>query len=525
MKIRSLLPLALALASIVAVLACDGGGSETQNPEPQPAQPETQAEVEWPDEPFRAERPEPKPIKDVPIPSIETFELDNGVEVYLVQQQTLPTVLMYFNWDLGEVDDPKGKTGVASLCGDLLDEATGPKDKASFKAAQADHGVRVGMYSGNEITSLSIRALRKELPAALDLAAEMVMKPGLRKDDFERLREQEKAWLEQRKGSVTSIAYRLFPSLIWGTKHKYGKLETAESVDQISLGDCQKWAKKLKPDGARLWIVGKISADEVKAEFGEHFAGWKGRSPKRTKISPAKPAKGTLFFVDVPGSAQSQILIGHPGPVRDAEDYEATQLMAAILGGSFSSRINMNLREDKGWAYGARGNFSYSRGGSYFAAGSSVRSDVTADAVREIFKEIERMRTTDPSAQELAREQQGALLGIPAEFANATRTMFSFRALTYYDLPLDWHQSHQDRLRTVDIAAVREAAQTHLQDEDHVVLVVGDGRTVLDSLEAIAAEELFGSGGIQYLDSDGNPQPRPSYEDEGEGEGDDSAKP
>ena len=512
MKMTKLFPLACALG-LVGLLACDGQKSDTVDPEPEPTQAEpAEAEVEWPDEPFRAERPKPKPIKDVPIPSIETFELDNGIEVFLVQQQTLPTVRMVFEWDLGEVDDPKGKTGVASLCGDLLDEATADKDKASFKAAQSDHGVRVSVGSGGETTSLSVRALLRELPAALDLAAEMVLKPGLRADDFERLREQEKAWLEQRKGSASSIAYRLFPSLIWGSKHKYGKLETAESVDKITLADCKKWATKLKPDGARLWIVGKISADELEAEVAKHFDGWKGKAPKRTKIAAAKPAKGTLFFVDVPGSAQSQILIGHPGPKRDAADYEATQLMAAILGGSFTSRINMNLREDKGWAYGARGNFSYSRGGSYFTAGSSVRSDATADAVREIFKEIELMRTSDPTQDEVVREQQGALLSMPADFATATRTMYSFRRLTYYDLPLDWHQSHQDKLRAVDIAAIRAAAEAHLQDTDHVVLVVGDGKTILESLEAIAKEELFGSGGIQYLDSDGNPTERPSYE-------------
>ncbi|PRQ01305.1 Peptidase M16 inactive domain protein [Enhygromyxa salina] len=510
-------PLAsLALALLVGAVACkrteDSVAPDTQDPGDEVVAADA---VEWPDEPFRAERPTPGPIKDVKIPTIETFELDNGLEVFLVQQQTLPTVRMMFEWDLGEVNDPKGKTGVASVCGDLMDEATQTKDKPTFAAAQSDHAVSVRVRPGTESTTISVSALQRELGAALDLTAEMILEPGLREDDFARLLEQEKAWIEQSKGSPSSIARRLFSSLVWGSKHKYGKIETDASIDKIKLADCKAWVRELEPDGARLWVVGKITQDELRAELDARFSTWKGKAPKPVKFKAAAPAKGTIFFVHVPGSAQSQILLGHPGPTRDAADYEATQLMAMILGGSFSSRINMNLREDKGWAYGARGGFSYSRGGSYFTAGSSVRSDATGPALIEIAKEIERMRTSDPSAEELDREQAGALLAMPTKFANATRTLFSFRSLAFYGLPLDWHQGHQERLRALDTAAIRAAAETHLQATDHVVLVVGDGEVVLESLDKIAEDEVFGAGGIQFLDTDGNPVPRPSFDDAG----------
>lgn len=471
------------------------------------------APVEWPDEPFRAERPKPKPIQDVAIPGIETFELDNGVEVYLVQQATLPTVAMFFEWDLGEVDDPKGMTGVTSLCSDLLDEATRDKDKAAFAAAQADHAVEVWANGGTESSHVGVRALRRELGPALDLAAEMLLTPGLRQEDFDRLKEQEKSWIEQAKGSPASIAYRLFPSLVWGSTHRYGKLETAASVDKIELADCTKWAAKLEPDGARLWVVGKITQDEVRAELGKRFGDWKGKAPKPAKIKPAKPAKGTIFFVHVDDAPQSQILIGHPGPARTADDFEATSLMAQIFGGSFSSRVNMNLREDKGWSYGARAGFDYYRGGSSMSVGSSIVAEQTGPALLEVAKEIERMRTTDPTAEELRREQEFALLAMPADFSTATRTLLSFRELEVYGLPLDWHVAHQDKLRALDIAAIRAAAEKHLQERDHVVLVVGDGRVVLEQLDKIAADEVFGSGGLQFLDSDGNPVPRPKFDD------------
>ena len=469
------------------------------------------AAVEWPDEPFRAERPKPKPIQAISIPGIESFALDNGMQVYLVQQQTLPTVMMFLEWDFGGIDDPKGKAGVASVCSDLMDEATRTKDKATFAAAQSDHAVEVWVSSRAETTSLGVRALRRALGPALDLAAEMVFEPGFRQEDFDRLKQQEKNGIAQAKGSPSSVAYRLFPSLVWGSAHGYGKFESEKSVDRISLADCQKWAKRLGPDGARMWVVGKITEAELRTELDARFGDWKGKAPKPAKVGPAKPARGTIYFVHVPGAAQSQILVGHPGPERDAPDYEATMLMTQILGGSFSSRLNMNLREDKGWSYGARGGIGYNRNGSYFSAGSSVVVEQTGPALLEIAKEIQLMRAGDPSADELRREQEFALLAMPAEFSTATRTLYAFRGLAFHNLPLDWHVGHQDRLRALDTAAVRGAAEAHLLERDHVVLVVGDGEVVLESLETIAADEVFGAGGLQFLDTDGNPVARPKF--------------
>ncbi len=499
--------------SLVTALSFGCKREETTSPDPVQPGPTDTAPVEWPDEPFRAGRPKPKPVQDVKIPEIETFELDNGVEVYLVRQATLPTVSLFFEWDFGEVDDPKGKAGVTSLCSDLLDEATRDKDKASFAAAQADHAVEVSASGGLENTFVSVQALRRELGPALDLAAEMLLTPGMRPDDFKRLADQEKSWIEQSKGSPSSIAYRLFPSLVWGSMHRYGKLETSASVDEISLADCKKWAAKLAPGGARLWVVGKITQDELRKELDARFGDWKGKAPKPAKIRDARPAKGTIFFVHVDDAPQSQILIGHPGPARNSDDYEATMLMAQIFGGSFSSRINMNLREDKGWSYGARAGFRYSRGGSYFSVGSSVVAEQTGPALVEVAKEIERMRTSDPTAEELRREQEFTLLAMPAEFSTATRTLLAFRELQQFDMPFDWHAGHQARLRTVDVAAVRAAAEKHLQAQDQVVLVIGDGKVVLEQLEKVAADELFGAGGLQFLDSDGNPVARPKFDD------------
>ena len=472
-------------------------------------------EIVWPDEPFRSERPEPKPIQDLTLPPVETFTLENGVEVYLVQPKTLPTALLSFEWDLGAVDDPKAKAGLSSVCSATMSEATAKRDKASFSGAQDDHGGRVWIRAGDESTSVTVMALTRELAPMLERAAEMMLQPGCRKDDFERVRAVRKDRLVSVKSSASSIASRVYPALVWGEDHPYARMETDASLDAITVRDCKRWARRLDPKGARLWVVGKLSKDELIAQLEPHFGKWKGKAPKRKEISPAKPKSGTIFFVHVPRADQSQVVMGHPGPTRDAKDYEATDVMARILGGSFSSRINMNLREDKGWTYGARGRFSYQRAGSVFTAGGSIRADATAGAVREIAKEIEHMRTTEPSARELAREQEGALLSMPAGFATATRTLGSFRSLDFYGLPLDWHLGHQDRLRALDPAAVRAAAQEHLQDSGHVILIVGDGAVVLDELEVLAHDKVLGaSEKIVFLDADGNQVSRPTFDDD-----------
>ncbi|NVB38148.1 insulinase family protein [Pseudenhygromyxa sp. WMMC2535] len=507
---RSLLTLSALIACMAAgPLACKKTEDVVVTPGEDGEQAADEPEVEWPDEAFRAQRPEPREIAPVKIPSIETFELDNGLEVYLVEQQTLPTVMMLFEFDIGEVDDPKGKTGMAGVCAELMGEATKSKDKAAFAIAKDDHAVSLWARGGSERSTIWVRSIERELPAALDLTAEMMLEPGLRSEDFERIKNQHEDRLQQMEGSVTAIAYRLYPSLIWGANHPEGKIETAASIDAVTLEDCKKWVAKLRPDGARLWIAGKVTEAEVREQLGERLAKWKGKAPKLGKMPAPAPKPGTIYFVHVDGAAQSQILLGHLGPARKAEDYEATQIMSAILGGSFSSRINMNLREDKGWSYGARGGYHYSREGSYFSAGSSVRSDATAGALREIAKEIERMRTTDPTAEEVKREREGALLAMPADFATASSVLFEFIGLTYYDLPLDWHEGYQERLRTLDAKAVRAAAEAHLQSSGQVVLVVGDANVVLEEVEALAKEQLFGEGGIVYLDAEGKPTKRP----------------
>jgi len=277
------------------------------------------------------------------------------------------------------------------------------------------------------------------------------------------------------------------------------------------LGDCKAVIKKLKPKGARMYVAGKVTADEIKQAFNTKLGFWQGSAPKAKKIAKAKPGAGTIYLVHSPGAAQSVISVATPGPKRTADDYVPTQMMATILGGSFSSRINMNLREDKGFAYGGRGSFRYYRGGSHFVAGSSVRTDATGPSLREISKELAGMRTGPVTSEELTRERDGALLALPARFATARRTLGTYSRLVFYGLPLDWYTTYQAELKKLDAGAIQKAANDYLPETGYVVLVVGDAEVIYDDLQAIAGEKLFGKGGIKVLDADGKPTKLPAF--------------
>ncbi len=499
----------------LSLVACDSKKTDTQPPDmvgPAKADdPAPPAAVTWPDEPFRATRPTPGPVPETPQPKLEQFTLDNGLEVYLVHQDILPTVTINIAFETGSANDPGNKQGRSSLCIDLLSEGTKNLDKVAFETKQADHAVNIYSFSGTESSSIGVSALKAQLDPALDLLAEMLREPGLRAEDLDRLRERNKATVLQQKGSPGSIARRVLGSVVWGKKHPYGGVTTEKTLSAITLADCKKVVSKLRPRGARMFVTGQVTAAEIKQAFTSKFGFWKGAAPKSKKIAKAKPGAGTIYLVHSPGAAQSVISVATPGPKRDAADYVPTEMMAKILGGSFSSRINMNLREDKGYAYGGRGSFRYYRGGSHFSAGSSVRTDATGPALREIAKEIAGMRDAPVTPEELKREREGALLALPARFSTARRTLGSFSNLVFYGLPLDWYATYQSQLAKLDAAAIQKAATDHLPQTGYVVLVVGDAEVVYDDLKAIADEKVFGGGGIKVLDADGQPTKLPEF--------------
>jgi zinc protease len=462
----------------------------------------------YPDEPFRARMPRPEPSRPFRQPELERFELPNGVEVYLVRRPALPTVSMELLFPGGSIDDPPGKEGTAALCLDLLDDGAGKLGKLDFEAAQADIAAVVSAYASTDQQGLRLGTLRKSLDAALDLWAAALLEPALRASDHERNVQHELASLRQAASAPEALALRLFGPVFYGPSHPLGRLATEASLRSVGVGDCRRYlAERLRPRGAQLYVVGDITRAEVLDRIGGRLEGWTGAAAPGARVGPPQPAEGRIFFADAPGAEQSQIYVGHPGPPRQAPDYFATRLMMEVLGGGFSSRINMNLRESRGYTYGAQAYLHYSRTTGVVTAKAPVRPDATGPAIQELRREFEAMAAGPIREAELSREKNGLILGLQGRFVLGVKVLESVRDLVYFALPLDTYASFAERVAEVTLDQVQAAAREHLHPERLRVLVVGDARKVLPELRRLIETRSLGEGDLVILDADGRPLP------------------
>ncbi|OGQ16766.1 MAG: hypothetical protein A2138_25115 [Deltaproteobacteria bacterium RBG_16_71_12] len=406
------------------------------------------------------------------------------------------------SWNVGGAGDPAGKEGMTSLCVDWLGEGTKSLDKTALENKKADLGARIGIGAGSESASLSLAVVTSRLEPALTLVAELLTEPGLRPADLERLRGQAKASVVQARGNADGAAARAWSAAFWGRGHPYGHVVEERTLDAVLATDCAKVVKQLAPEGAELLVVGDVTVEQLTPLFDRAFAAWKGKAPARVRVGPPRGLKGTMFFVDIPGAEQSKVIVGHGGPSRDAPGYAATTVMSQVFGQGLSSRLVQNLRERNGYTYGASAGFAYRRFGSALMVQSSIRTDATGKALREINKEWSGMTTTPPTDEELRRERDGGLRAFPARFATNAALLRSVGELLAYRLPLDTWQRWPAELRAVDGAAAAKAVRGRLLPTQQVV-VAGDRAKVLPELQALAQEGVFGKDGLVIVDADG----------------------
>ncbi|HEY0708862.1 MAG TPA: pitrilysin family protein [Polyangia bacterium] len=476
-------------------------------PPPPPVNEPPAPTLEFPNEAFRKEQPKGLAARPLKTPPLTRFSLPAGISVYLIERPNLPIVSMSLTFEGGGRTDPAGKEGRASVCASLISAGTEKLDRIAFDETLADIASEIGSGASDEQHWVSLDTLKKNLSPTLDLFAETVLRPGMRPDEFDRSIKRRIAGLTQMKGNPAAVASRLSASIVHGTNHAFGKFPTEATYGAISIDDCKKFlAEYVKPQGAKLFVVGAITKAEVIAEMTPRLKGWTGRPKAAPAITASKPRDGKIFFVDIPNAQQSVVQLMHLGPSRLAPDYQQTALMASILGGGFTSRINMNIREKHGYAYGARGGFEYTRKGGVFRAGASVKRDVTKESILEMCKEIRGIHAasgdTAPKDDELVREKNGRILALPAQFSTGSSTLGAYRDLIYFGLPLNYYDGLVAKVEAIQLDAVKKAAQKHLQPEKMQLLVVGDGKSVLPKLKELAGGKEIG-GKLVQLDVDG----------------------
>jgi predicted Zn-dependent peptidase len=542
--------IALALAA-AAIAACGSssrsptspgpGSAVTPTEEPPLAQPSSSQsspqptaspqQLVFPDEPMRAQQPPAAAPRPFRLPAVKTFKLKSGIQVYLVERHDLPIASIDLVVDGGAVADPRGKEGLASVCMSMLTEGTQALDKIAFSEALADVASSIDTFAGDDTQGVSMSTLSKHFDATFALFSDVLLRPGLRADDLDRMIKRRLESLKQAKGAPASVASRVSGPVLYGPEHPMGTITTEASLGRITLDDCRAYhATWLKPNKARLFVVGDMTEARLRAYFdGPALASWKGKQPAMPKLPATATRKGRIFLVHMPGAAQSQVTLMHFGPKRTAPDYIPTALMASLYGGSFTSRLNMNLREDKGYSYGARGGFSYTRAYGIFSAGASVRTDATYQTVLEIDRDLKALWSgkQPPTTDELTREKSSAILSLPGRFATGGSTLSAYRSLAYFGLPLDYFTTFAARVEKSTAAQVAAAARKHLRPGQAVYVVVGDGDapviardgkddkpllrdgkpvTLRAALTELAVSGTIGAGGLVELDVDGVPR-------------------
>ncbi len=502
----------------------------------QTAQPQN---LTFPEEDFRKAQPPATATRPFKLPPVKPFTLKNGIKVFLVEQHTLPIVSMDLNFDGGNIVDPKGKDGLASMCMAMLTEGTQKLDKIAYSEALADVASNINAYAADDSQGVQLSSLTKHLAPTFALFADTILAPGMRDADFDRMKKRRIEAVRQARSSPTSIPGRVAGPILYGPTHPLGSVVTEASIEAITLDDCKKLvATWMKPKNARLFVVGDLTEDAVKKAFDESpLAAWTGAAPKAKALAAPKTMKGRIFFVHVPNAAQSQVMLLGMGPKRTAPDYFANSMMSAVFGGSFTSRLNMNLREDKGYSYGARGGFSYTKSFGTLGVSAPVQADSSYQALLEIDRELRDLAKGGKpvTKDELEREKTNAILALPGRFATAQSALGQYRSLVYYGLPLDYFNTYVQKVGKVTEAQVKASAAKHLRPGQGVFLVVGNGdekmivdnpnapkgalpkdrklpyekdgkqMTLREALQALATKGDVGAGGLVELDVDGKP--------------------
>jgi zinc protease len=424
-------------------------------------------------------------------PDIRKTRLPNGLDVWSVEHGTLPIATTVLLVRAGSSADPAGRPGLASLTGDMLDEGAGDRDALGVHDAIARIGAQFDTEVGPDATFLTLSTLARFRQTGFGLLADLVRRPRFDAGEFERVRQLRANRLRQLRDIPSATADRAFATALYG-RHPYGHLAigTSDALGTMTIDEVRALHRRAyRPGRAVLIVVGRAPHAQVVDEIATAFADW--ADPPDAAATPPRvdapdPPAHRMWLVDRPGAAQSELRLGHVAVSRRTPDYHALLLVNLVLGGQFVSRLNMNLREHKGYTYGARSWFEFRLGPGPFQMSASVETDVTADAMREAMGEMAAIaggRAITMSELETARPT--LTRGYPRNFETTDQMARSVAQLALYELDDQYFAEFVPRVADLSLEAVQSAAASHLHPEQLMAVVVGDAQRVGPTLEAL----------------------------------------
>jgi zinc protease len=441
----------------------------------------------------RTRLPPRGPEKAFTFPEIRRRTLETGLRICTVEHRQVPLVTVLLLVPAGAAADPPDRPGLAAITADMLDEGCGDRSALDVHEALGRIGAQLDTDVGHDATVIGLTTLVRFLDKGLELVAEMIMRPRFEQREFDRVRDLRLHRLLQLRDMPPALADRVFAQLLY-RNHPYGHLPIGSegSLRAMTVREIAAFHRRaFSPARSTLIAVGDASHDELAAAAERAFGAWQpppGADPPpdpETFSAPAPP-QNRLALVHRSAAAQSELRIGHVALARGTPDYHAALVLNMVLGGQFVSRINMNLREEKGDTYGARTAFEFRRAPGPFVLQASVQSEVTADAVREALAEVRAIRTDRPVTREELELGRAALTrGYPRNFETADHIARAAAQLALYDLPDDYFTTFVPKVLALDEAAITRAAEAHIDPSRLLTVIVGDREKLSPSLAAL----------------------------------------
>lgn len=452
-------------------------------------------------ETWRAQPPVPAPPREWSFPAIERATLPNGLRVLCARHNNAPLVSVRVVVRLGASVEPADRAGLASLVAALLDEGAGDRDALTIAEDVARLGAFLGSGADWDASYVSLDVLSRNVQKGMEIVRDILLEPRFAEEEIDRERDRRLTMIMQQKDDPAFIAARNFSGRVYeGIRYGTPLVGTEETLGAITRGDVvDHYERIFVPANTSVVLTGDIVPDDGIGLVRELFGGWKrnaGSLP--VPHEPSRREEKRFFIVNRPGSVQSEIRIGHIGVERATQDFFPIVVMNALLGEVFNSRIMLNLRERHGYTYGARSSFVFRKHPGPFVVSTAVRSEVTIEAIREIFSELDRIRNEEISEEELAHARDYLVGVFPATVETANDLANRIQEMELYDLPDDYFDDYREKILDVTPVDAARAAERYISPDSATIVIVGEARDLFDRLAELGHA-------TEVLDVDGRP--------------------
>jgi predicted Zn-dependent peptidase len=437
-------------------------------------------------------RPLPSGEIKFSLPEIQKFSLVNGLQVLFIEKKNLPIIQINLIFNAGSKFDPEGKRGLANLLSMCIDEGAGKYDSLQLSDEFDMLGTHFNVNTTEDNIYFMLQTLTENFHRSVELLADVLTSPHFSQNEFEREKRKIIIRILQLKDEPEEIADMVFDNLVFGKENPYAFpiIGYEKDLNEISVDDVKNYYKELIiPNNGALIIVGDTTKFEIENELNSLLNNWKQSKVKNTKHVSNLSEKIKLFIVDKKDAVQSEIRIGHISSGRDESDYYSKTILNMILGGQFTSRINLNLRERKGYTYGANSRFGYFKDSAYFYVSTSVNLENTANAVKEIFNELNGIRNGITN-EELEFAKSSLIRKFPSTFETNKQIATNLTGIYIHSLQDDYFNSYLDKIKAVTLDEVNNTAFKSIHPSKAVVVIVGDKYKLKSQLEDAIGTEM-----------------------------------